>query len=123
MVSVLGASRSCSARVNVDEAVTVGGCRPGPGPPPPVTVMLLPPSRTGLLVALGSYCATVVLQVPGSVVHAAGAAPPLIVSTSLVGPPMEIVPAGTPSTTTGCPLLKPNSNQLRRSARVIVLPE
>src|SRR6266699_644679 len=56
--------------------VSMGGARPGPGPPPPVTMVLLPPSRTGFG-WIGSYTATVP-PAAGSV--------PLTVRMSLVAP-------------------------------------
>src|SRR5258708_40236766 len=88
-----------------------GGVRVGPGPPPPVTVMSLPPVRTGFV---DIETATVPPK-PGTV--------PDTVITALLGPPIAVmVPTGMPSTVTAWPGAKPNSYHDRRSLRVIVVP-
>src|SRR5260370_8155632 len=89
----------------------VGGVRVGPGPPPPVTVMSLPPVRTGFV----DIETSTVPPKPGTV--------PDTVITALLGPPIAVmVPTGMPSTVTAWPGAKPNSYHHRRSLRLIVLP-
>src|SRR5258708_16588400 len=76
-----------------------GGVRVGPGPPPPVTVMSLPPVRTGFV---DIETATVPPK-PGSV--------PYTVIPALLGPPIAgMVPTGMSSTDPAWPCAQHHSH-------------